>query len=194
MKVNSKGITIVELMIGIVLFSIIALSVTFFISTGTNMCQNAENTINLQEESQVVMNQILNLCIESNDVQISKPNADDICILIMDTDKTTDEAKTERILYFKKSSEKMYYYEVDASTPVGTIDRIRNEIEGKTTDVTQGQLLGEYLTDVKAKFDISTHTVSVELNLAIGEKAMKTSDSIVLRNKYTPAKIAYIKL
>lgn len=193
MKMNSKGITIIEIMIGTVLFSIIALSVTYFISTGTNTCKEAEKTITLQEESQVIMNQLLNISVEANSIE-TKDLGGNVCLLVMNTDKGTKETKIERILYFKKSSGELYFYEVDATTDVDTLETVKNEINGRVPDITYGQLLGEYLSDFAVDFDKTSQTITFELTLGLSGKEMKTKDSIRLRNKYVDTEHAFVEI
>lgn len=193
MKVDSKGITIVELMIGIVLFSVIMFGITVFISTGTKTCGEAENTINVQEESQVVMNQLVNITVEGNSLAQKLNTKGDTAYFVMNTDKKTNITDKEKILYFQKSSGNLYYYEIDGTTTDASKDAIKKEISGTVPTIAQGQLLGEHISDFKADIDTTLYNVTFELTFNIGGKELKAKDSIMLRNKYVETTAAFIE-
>lgn len=194
MKVNTKGITIIELMLGVVLFSIVALGITYFISTGTKTCTEAENTINVQEESQVVMNQLLNITVEGNSLEYKKDPTGDARFYVMNTDKKLETTNIEKILYFKKSSGELYYYEVNSSTSDDDKEQIAKEISGATSSISLGQLLGEYLTEFKVAIDKTLYNVTFEVDFNLSGKEMKSKDSITLRNRYVETKHAFIEI
>lgn len=194
LKVNTKGITIIELMLGVVLFSIVALSITYFISTGTKTCGEAENTINVQEESQVVMNQLLGITVEGNSLDFKKDPTGDARFYVMNTDKKLETTNIEKILYFKKSSGELYYYEVNSSTSDDDKKQIAKEISGATSSISLGQLLGEYLTEFKVAIDTTSYNVTFEVDFNLLGKEMKSKDSITLRNRYVETKHAFIEI
>lgn len=194
MKVNTKGITIIELMLGVVLFSIVALSITYFISTGTKTCGEAENTINVQEESQVVMNQLLGITVEGNSLDFKTDPTGDARFYVMNTDKKLETTSIEKILYFKKSSGELYYYEVNSSTSDDDKKQIAKEISGATSSISLGQLLGEYLTEFKVAIDTTSYNVTFEVDFNLLGKEMKSKDSITLRNRYVETKHAFIEI
>lgn len=194
MKVNTKGITIIELMLGVVLFSIVALSITYFISTGTKTCGEAENTINVQEESQVVMNQLLGITVEGNSLDFKTDSTGDARFYVMNTDKKLETTNIEKILYFKKSSGELYYYEVNSSTSDDDKKQIAKEISGATSSISLGQLLGEYLTEFKVAIDTTSYNVTFEVDFNLLGKEMKSKDSITLRNRYVETKHAFIEI
>ncbi len=194
MKLNTKGITVIELMLGIVLFSIVALGVTFFIVTGTKTCGEAEFTVNVQEESQLVMNQLLNMTGDANSINVKKDTSGDVRYYVMDTDKITKRAKIERIIYFKKSSEELYYYEVNDATSDADKIQIVKEITGVASSVILGQLLGQYIKDFDVTIDTDLHHAIFEVLFELEGKEMKTTDSIALRNKYVDTNSAYVEI
>lgn len=194
LKVNTKGITIIELMLGVVLFSIVALSITYFISTGAKTCGEAENTINVQEESQVVMNQLLGITVEGNSLDFKTDPTGDARFYVMNTDKKLETTNIEKILYFKKSSGELYYYEVNSSTSDDDKKQIAKEISGATSSISLGQLLGEYLTEFKVAIDTTSYNVTFEVDFNLLGKEMKSKDSITLRNRYVETKHAFIEI
>lgn len=193
MKLDSKGITIVELMIGIVMFSMITLGVTFFISTGTKTCHEAEDTINVQEESQIVLNQLVNITLEGNSIPAPKTAANgDVCYFVMNTDKNTNITDKEKILYFQKSSGNLYYYEVDASTTSAVLDEIKKEITGSKTVIHQGELMGEHIADFQVNLDTDLYRVTFKMKFNLSDKEILSKNSVILRNKYVETKDAFI--
>ncbi|SES84401.1 PilW family protein [[Clostridium] polysaccharolyticum] len=193
MKRNTKGITIIELMLGVVLFSIVALAVTYFIFTGTKICREAETAIHVQEESQIVMNQLLTITMEADNLEKKEDIVTgDIRFYVMDMDKNFASTKTEKILYYQKSSGKLYYYEVDATASSADIAQISMELSGGTSNIIAGQLLGEYLKDFDVDIDTHLHNVEFELLFDLNGKEMKSKDSITLRNQYVERKDAFI--
>lgn len=178
MRLDSKGITIIELMLGTVLLSIVALSVTYFISTGTKTCNYAELAVTLQEEAQVVSNQLISFSEKGNCVKVSEnASTGDVAYVVYNCEKKNGESLGESIIYYKKSSEKLYYYEVTSLT---SNDDIRNEVKG-ITDVAVGQLMGEFIKGFKVTNKDNWITFQVEYGK--DGKTVKTEDSILLRSK-----------
>lgn len=187
MKLDSKGITIVELMLGIVLFSIVALSITFFISTGTKTCNYAESAVTLQEEAQVVANQLISFSQNGNCVKISESPSGDVRYVVYGENKVPV-GPIESVIYYKKSSEKLYYYEVSNLTDNAAI---RDEIMG-TTNVAIGQLMGEYIKDFKVTDN--DNWITFQVTYGNNAKTIKTEDSIKLRNRRVEVESPLISL
>lgn len=188
MKLDNKGLSIIELLLGLVLFSIIALAVTGFIYTGTKTCKVAESEIELQEEAQLVSNQIINLTVEGNSVSMKEDTATgDFVYYIYKTNRNSNVTESEYILYFKKSSHKVYFYNLDLTTEDSVKTTIQNEISG-TAEVTVGQLLGEYVEDFNVAVE-DNKKVTFKVTYKYGEtsKVFQSSDYVVLRNKYIGA-------
>lgn len=188
MKLDSKGITIVELMLGIVLFSIVALSITFFISTGTTTCNYAEAAVTLQEEAQVVTNQLISFSQNGNCVKISEnPLNGDVRYVVYGETKDSV-GPIESVIYYKKSSEELYYYEVSNLTDNAAI---RNEIMG-TANVSIGQLMGEYIKDFKVTD--KDNWITFQVTYGNESKTIKTEESIKLRNRRVEVESPFISL
>lgn len=181
LKLDSKGITIIELLLGTVLFSFIALGVTFFISTGTKMCNHAEDTIRLQEEQQVLSNQLINISLEGNSTRVEMDADGNVCYYVLKTDRKSQETLNESIIYFRKSSKKVYYYEVDRATDSGEIADINTELSGG--NIVIGQLMGELVTDVTIIPD-TEKTITFKLEFSLNGKTVSSNHTVSLRNKY----------
>lgn len=188
MKLNTKGMTIIELLLGTVLFSFVALGVTIFLSTGTKTCNNAETTIKVQEESQVVTNQLVNFTIEGNDTKIKNDTVTgDVYFYIYKTNKLTSETTEEKIVYFKKSSNKLYYYEITAPCSEDDKNTILNAMAGGTSDNDEKYLMGEYVEDFKVEYDSNRTTITFDIEFNLSGHPITTHDSVTIRNKRVEA-------
>lgn len=184
MKLDSKGITIIELLLGTILFSFIALGVTFFISTGTKTCNHAEDTIRLQEEQQVLSNQLINISIEGNSIKAEMDPDGNVCYYVLKTDRVSQETLNEDIVYFRKSSNKVYYYELDSTTTPEEIGDINMELSGG--NIVIGQLMGEFVSDFTVIPD-TKKTVTFKMEFGLNGKTLSSSNTVSLRNKYVEA-------
>lgn len=182
MKLNEKGVTIIEVLLGTVLFSIVALSITFFISTGTKTCHEAEMTVKVQEEAQVVSNQLIAFTEPGNCVQVKEDTTSgDVRYAVFQCDKADGKAKDEYIIYFKKSSQQLYFYEITSSFSDAQKTAIRSEITG-ATDVKIGQLLGEYVKEFDVQ--IRDNSITFHVTYELDGKIINISNSVSLRNRW----------
>lgn len=182
MKIDSKGMTIIELMLGMVLVSIVALAVTFFISTGTKTCNYAEDTIRVQEEAQIVMNQLVSIAMEGNSVK-EETGAGGTVFYVYKTYKGAESPYKEHIFYFHKSSKSLYYYEVTDTTPADERNNIKTEITS-SGNIVYGQLMGEYMEEFHVT--VEGDSISFEGKYLLNGKEITSSDSIRMRNKIVP--------
>ncbi len=63
---EDDGFTLIELIISMGVFSIVAIALVLFMQTGTNSYQRARNELNLQMESQMLINQIRDMAYSAN--------------------------------------------------------------------------------------------------------------------------------
>ncbi|MDE6566548.1 MAG: prepilin-type N-terminal cleavage/methylation domain-containing protein [Lachnospiraceae bacterium] len=63
---EDDGFTLIELIISMGVFSIVALALVMFMQTGVNSYQRAHNELNLQMESQMLINQIRDMTYSAN--------------------------------------------------------------------------------------------------------------------------------
>lgn len=181
-KLDSNGMSILEVMLGIVLFSIVALGVTFFISTSTKTCNHAEDTIRIQQEAQVVLNQLVTITMEANSVASSVTSEHgDVTYFVYHTNKVTKETTKEHIFFFQKSSHNLYYYEITNTTSDVEKQAIQLELSGGVSNIVCGQLMGKYLTDLTA--DVSSQQVSFQIKYQLNGKVIESKDTVVMRNK-----------
>lgn len=65
-KREEDGFTLVELIISMAIFSIVAITIMMFLQTGANSYQRARNELDLQMESQMLINQIRDMAYSAN--------------------------------------------------------------------------------------------------------------------------------
>lgn len=63
---EDDGFTLIELVISMGVFSIVAIAIALFMQTGTESYQHARNELNLQMESQMLVNQIRDMTYSAN--------------------------------------------------------------------------------------------------------------------------------
>ena len=186
MKMDNKGFSVIELLITTVLFSTVALAVTFFITTGMNTCNVAQNYINLQMESQIIINQLSNFTIEGNDVSFSGDGTNNGTYHIYFVDKNTKDTKREAIICFVAKQKKLFYYELDPTLapPIADIKEEISKAEDITQDVviTYGELLGENVSFFEIKTDKKPY-IEMNLTLEYDDNKYQTQESVTLRNK-----------
>ena len=186
MKMDNKGFSVIELLVTTVLFSTVALAVTFFITTGMNTCNVAQNYINLQMESQIIINQLSNFTIEGNDVSFSGDGTNNGTYHIYFVDKNTKDTKREAIICFVAKQKKLFYYELDPTLapPIADIKEEISKAEDITQDVviTHGELLGENVSFFEIKTDKKPY-IEMNLTLEYDDNKYQTQESVTLRNK-----------
>lgn len=70
MKMDNKGITLVELMIALAVSTIVILGATVFLSTSQSSYQREKTRIDLQQEAQIATAQITNLLLEASETEV----------------------------------------------------------------------------------------------------------------------------
>lgn len=63
---EEDGFTLVELIISMAIFSIVSIMIMMFLQTGSNSYQRAKNELDLQMESQMLINQIRDMAYSAN--------------------------------------------------------------------------------------------------------------------------------
>lgn len=72
MKQDNRGLTLIELIIAVAVASVILLAVTLFIRNALRSYETATNTIDLQMESHVMMEQLSAWVMEGNRIEVVK--------------------------------------------------------------------------------------------------------------------------
>ena len=84
---DENGFTLVELVISMGMFSIVMLAIMFFLTAGTKSYGHSKSELNLQMESQMLLNQIRDITYSSN---YAKYDSTHKALILYDVDPGTD--------------------------------------------------------------------------------------------------------
>jgi len=132
MKNNDKGITLFEIVVSMAILGILSVSVVMFISVSSRNYRKTSTDVNLQYESQLAVNQIKDMVIDSNQsIAYYGMSADNKLVAGLDDNALPlqVDGKIVKKLYvyntdkaysitWEQQKQEMYYreYEVDAAT------------------------------------------------------------------------------
>lgn len=180
MRNDHRGITFVELLIAMAVSVIIMGAATLFLSSAHKSYNNASNAIDLQSESQVLMEQIGMWVMEGNRVEV---NGNKLIIYQIPRKVTTPlpdgvppktDTTNKRIIWL--SGNKLYMKNI-----TGIINFPTNDPDVDASDEDVSNLIGEYVTAFSpAKSSDSAVTVSVEMKA--GKQKYEIKNEFKVRN------------
>ena len=139
LKLNDKGVTLVELIIAIAVSTIVIAMVITFLTAGTKSYTSANDEVSLQMESQTVMNQLEDMIMGSYWTEIRTVEVVDAIVnvkaLIIYNEENID------VIYWDREAEKLYL--VDEQT----FDTIRNLSSISYTD--EENLMAVYVKEIE---------------------------------------------
>lgn len=118
-KQGNKGLSLVELIATIAIMAIVSLAIVGFLMVSMNHYEKAENQVNLQQESQLAMNQIQELVVDATNGIAYEPGK---LIIYNRNTKTNESEKIEleksdnRILYTRYTLDSNYMWQTDTSS------------------------------------------------------------------------------
>lgn len=118
-KQGNKGLSLVELVVTIAIMAIVSLAIVGFLMISMTHYEKAENQVNLQQESQLVMNQIQELVIDATNGIAYEPGT---LMIYNKNTKTNESEKIElkqvdnRILYTRYTLDTNYVWQKDVSS------------------------------------------------------------------------------
>ena len=158
-KIDNQGFTLVELMIGIAILSLLSVSIITFIGYGTRNYRRAQEEVTLQVEAQTIINQLSDLIIEANNVKYK-----DNILTIYHTD-------AKYVINLDRSSNQLLYEKVSVD------------------DVASGdkKLYGQYVSSISI-IDTGENDLNKTIQISIDLKKNNTNYSIqdhyvTIRNK-----------
>lgn len=196
---DNKGFTLVELIISIAVMSVVALTITILMQTGSKSFSNAKSELNVQMESQTLLAQINTMIMESNSVHYDKDN--DILTLYQIDSKSVAatagsigankdgfvETKTVKKMKFVKydsAKQELYLYEHDH-------DQIKPASGGSISCAPEcalydsDALFAEYVN----KFEVTINGSNV--NIHLGMKKQNSSYEVDATSKIRNKLITY---
>lgn len=181
---SNQGITLIELIIGMAISSIVIGAIVMFMAAGSRGYQTAQSEISLQTEAQTIMNQIREHVLEGNNTQF---DVTDKVLTIYHSDgnpgTTTDPVE---LIWFNSADHHLYLYNTTMSQKNTVLTDIRNGL----TDI--DNLMGEYVRDFTVTpgnlftFDstgTAGTTITVELQLSYNNRDFSLTEDMKMRNR-----------
>lgn len=103
---NNKGLTLLEMIISVAILSIVIVTITSFMVTGTKMFGASNNEIKLQQEAQMALSNVENRIIDTK-LGIRCDDDGNQVILTVFNEKTAADAK--EYIVWNKTDKKIYY-------------------------------------------------------------------------------------
>lgn len=197
-KREESGFTLVELIISMAIFSIVAVMIVMFMQTGANSYQRARNELDLQMDSQMLINQIRDMAYSANYAEYDDSGSTHI-LTLYHIKKTYTPAVTPdplavpattgvpasvsksvescEVVVWDPDTKKLYYDKATASVP--TID-LSNE------DWRNQHLFCNYMENFTVKTDaagkIPDNTIQLTINMKARTRTYNLTENITVRN------------
>ncbi len=174
MRLNNKGITLVELIIAIAASTIIFGAAMIFMASAHRGYNTASTEINLQTESQVLVEQISEWVMEGNKIEIDATNHKLIVYRIDSISIAASPTGIKRVIWLGSGGKLYMKRFTDISLDVTTADEIIDNC------------IGEYVTDFTPGYDLSDNDkVTINMKLKIGTNEHEINDTFKVRNAIT---------
>ena len=189
MNRDQRGITFIELIIAIAISSIIMIAATMFLGAAHKNYNNASAQIDLQSESQILMEQIGMWIMEGNRVEELNPSTSGVQgIVIYQIPRKTSvdnpngaaapEQAGKRVIWLSAGGKKLYTKTAAVADPEKDTTVISADV-----DEVQQNLLGEYVTAFTGKIDTSSQaSVTVSFKMEYLKQKYEIQNVFKLRN------------
>lgn len=181
-KLNNRGMTFVELLIAAAMSAIIVTAVTMFIGNAHKSYQNASESVNLQMESQILMEQLGTWIMEGNRVEV---NGSVLTIYDIPRRITTplpagevyDDKASKRVVWIAdgKLYMKVFTHIADPDTDTSSVG---------AEDAKEENCIGIYVTGFTPSLDAAEPAkVEIKLKLEQGKQKYEVENEIMVRNE-----------
>ncbi len=189
MKQDNRGMTLVELIIACAVAVIIMGAATYFIRSALNGYETASDTIDLQMESQVLMEQMSTWIMEGNWVKVIDEADGSKTLVIYEIPRQVDSSKLPIGVSINQESTKRMIGIEDGKLYMKVVEHIADpysdpDVGITTADATLENCIGEYVTEFTPVVDASNQNkVTVKLKLQSGTREYELEDMIKVRNE-----------
>lgn len=185
---DNRGITLIELIIAIAISTIIVGAATFLLSTAQKNYSSASDTIDLQSEAQILMEQMGTWIMEGNRVEVNAAG-DKLTVYQIPRKVTTtrptgaETLKTDtskRVFWISnklKGKKMLYMKKFD-----GIADPDSDTTDVVDADAILDNCIGEYVTSFSAVEDTSKAKVTITLEFRQGTQKYSITNEFKLRN------------
>lgn len=187
MAKDDRGITLVELIIAITISVIIVGAATLFFMTAQKSYRRAEETIHLQEESQILMEQLASWIMEGNGIKIVNDVTYGQVLVIYEIPRTTATALPEGVTQGDAQKRVIWRYEdrLYMKTVSGITDPLTDDTVIDASDSTEEHCVSEYISGFSAALDSTGQaSVIVNLKMADGDMDYELENEVMLRNDW----------
>lgn len=191
MKLNNKGLSLVELVIAIAMSTIVVGAAVMFLYNAERSYRTAEYSVDVQMEAQILMEQMSNWVMNSNWI-IAQDQSTDASILVLyqiprklrKFDLSEDEKLAKRIIVFMNEG-KLYMKEQTETVAGDYLNEIKGagfnrENIGTTTEMDCiGEYVNKFTIDLPFGVDpTKINSISVKLGMYEGVKGQAYSYSV----------------
>ena len=179
---DHRGITLVELIIAIAISTVILGAATLFLGMAHKNYNHASAQIDLQSESQILMEQIGMWVMEGNRVEELDPSVSGvrgIAIYTNPAGAAAPEAASKRVIWISAGGKKLYTKKMAVADP-----KTDTTVISAATDEVQEHLIGEYVTAFAGTVNASAEkaSVSVSFDMQYLEQKYTIQNEFKLRN------------
>lgn len=183
MRQDNRGITLVELIIAMAISVIILGAATLFIGSAQRNLNTATSVIDLQMESQVLMEQIATWIMEGNGAKVDG----DVLVIYSIPRKTNTTLPSGVTL--PTDSEKRIIWRKDDKLYTMVVTGIADPDADVTTvtdaDATQEHCISEYMKDFTPVIDpVNKTKIKITVQMETGSKEYELENEITLRNEW----------
>ena len=181
-EVNNRGMTLIELMIAIAMSVMIMTAATMFIGNAQKSYQSASESVNLQMEAQILMEQLGTWIMEGNRIAV---NASELTIYDIPRKTATplpagvhsDEQASKRVVWI--SDGKLY---MKVFTDIADPDA--DSLSVSAGDGKEENCIGLYVTGFTPAIDAANPAkIYLKLELEQGSQKYEVENEIMVRNQ-----------
>lgn len=188
MNHNNRGLSLVELVVAMAIGSIVALAAVLFVGKSLRSYTVATDTINLQKESQVLMDQLAGWIMEGNRAVVQDDAVVGKVLVIyqipvqQDSKKVPGEHKAsqtanKRIIWTQ--NQKLYMIREEGISDVNTDSTLI-----QSNMAVDENCVSEYMEQFFVSIDATNPAkVTLDLKLSKGEQNHSVSDTVLIRNQ-----------
>lgn len=169
---RQSGFTLVELVISIAIFSLVAGAIIYFMIAGGTNYSYTKNEVNLQTESQVVMAQLNDMMREANFVDYDAANHALLIYKVVETPTEVQKKKVtdKKVVYWDDSSKALYLQQFDHEEVPDYLPK-------------DERLLSEYMHGFDVDINKSAVTVKLDMKANGGRNYYSVDNTISVRNR-----------
>lgn len=189
---DENGFTLVELMISMGMFSIVMVAIMFFLTSGTRSYGHAKSELNLQMESQMLLNQIRDITYSSNYATYDTTNK---ALILYDVDKipvptpspgTTPIPGATSVPYTKTAKVTVVYYKGDCLYLKKDLDpsAVDSSTIASTCTASNDYLFSRYMEEFEVK--INQNDIQLKMKMKNGLSTYELNEGVTIRNGWVP--------